>query len=122
MKKDGSVRVCLFKINTPILSRLFLRKPVNLQQSGRSSDLLIISNLPIPTAGTVAYNTNELIELTATGIVSDFHRIPFSSDLVTDRNLTLKKDSLYLRFIQDEIASNFGSIENKYPLFFKIQG
>lgn len=64
---------------TPIHSRPFLRKPVNLQQSGRSSDLLIISNLPIPKAGTVAYNTNELTEFTATGIVPDFHRIPFSS-------------------------------------------
>lgn len=80
MKKDGSVKVYKL-INTPILSRLFLRKPVNLQQSGRSSDLLIISNLPIPKAGTVVTNTNELIEFTATGIVSDFHRIPFSSNL-----------------------------------------
>lgn len=67
---------------TPFHSRLFLRKPVNLQQPGRSSDLLITSNLPIPKAGTVANNTNEFHELTATGIVPDFHRIPFSSNLI----------------------------------------
>lgn len=75
---------------------------LNNVQSGRSSDLLHLSSLPILHVSMTSSGNCLLgdLELTATGIVPDFHRIPFSSvesnkNYNCQRNLTRENSKVF---------------------------
>lgn len=57
-----------------IILTAFVPESFNKYRCGRSSDLLQVNRLPVKNSGNVI---NLVVEITASGNVTEFHRIPY---------------------------------------------
>lgn len=76
-KKTGQIQGKMLGVVAPCTSLAFIPKAYRFIHFGRSSDLLLY---PLPSHSIIMNSDlfyGQILELTAAGTVSEFHRIPF---------------------------------------------